>query len=65
VKKLIEEMELLNVEMHGCDTDIDSRRTKINTLEFQTAKSREGLNNNIVKRNGLLDERKFVSCLFL
>ncbi|AET00002.1 structural maintenance of chromosomes protein [Medicago truncatula] len=44
--------------MHGCDTDIESRRTNINALEFQMAKLCERSNNYKVKKGGLQDERK-------
>ncbi|KAK2431277.1 Structural maintenance of chromosomes (SMC) family protein [Trifolium repens] len=57
-KKLMEEIERLNDEMHVCDENINSRRTNITTLESQIAKSREGFNDYKVKRDKLHDKRK-------
>ncbi|CAJ2653742.1 unnamed protein product [Trifolium pratense] len=57
-KKLMEEIERLNDEMHGCDENINSRRTNITTLESQIAKSREGFNDYKVERDKLHDKRK-------
>ncbi|XP_045830635.1 structural maintenance of chromosomes protein 3-like [Trifolium pratense] len=56
--KLMEEIERLNDEMHGCDENINSRRTNITTLESQIAKSREGFNDYKVERDKLHDKRK-------
>ncbi|WJX64368.1 Structural maintenance of chromosomes protein 3 [Trifolium repens] len=57
-KKLMEEIKRLNNEMHGCDENINSRRTNITTLESQIAKSREGFNDYKVRRDKLHDKRK-------
>ncbi|KAK2377447.1 Structural maintenance of chromosomes (SMC) family protein [Trifolium repens] len=57
-KKLMEEIKRLNDEMHGCDENINSRRTNITTLESQIAKSREGFNDYKVRRDKLHDKRK-------
>ncbi|XP_045830269.1 structural maintenance of chromosomes protein 3-like [Trifolium pratense] len=57
-KKLMEEIERLNDEMHGCDENINSRRTNITTLESQIARSREGFNDYKVERDKLHDKRK-------
>ncbi|GAU14498.1 hypothetical protein TSUD_250400, partial [Trifolium subterraneum] len=57
-KKLMEEIERLNDEMHGCDENINSRRANITTLESQIAKSREGFNDYKVERDKLHDKRK-------
>jgi predicted nuclease with TOPRIM domain len=64
-KKLMEEIERLNAEMHGCDENINSRRRNITTLESQIAKSREGFNDYKVQRDKLHDKRKFVYLVFL
>ncbi|CAJ2633686.1 structural maintenance of chromosomes protein 3-like isoform X2 [Trifolium pratense] len=57
-KKLMEEIERLNDEIHGCDGNIKSGRINITTLESQIAKSCEGFNDYKANRDELHRERK-------
>lgn len=64
-KKLMEEIQRLTDEMHGCDRNIQSCKKKITTFESLIAKSHGVFSDYKVKRDGLHDKRKFVFLVFL
>lgn len=56
----MEEIERLKDEIHGCDENVQNRRSNITSMESQIAQSREGFNIYKEKRDRLHDKRKFV-----
>ncbi|CAI8586571.1 unnamed protein product [Vicia faba] len=57
-KKLMEEIERLKDEIHGCDENVQNRRSSITSMESRNAQSREGFNVYKEKRDKLHDKRK-------
>ncbi|XP_058743170.1 structural maintenance of chromosomes protein 3 [Vicia villosa] len=57
-KKLMEEIERLKDEVHGCDENIQNRRLNITSMESRITQSREGFNTYKEKRDMLHDKRK-------
>ncbi|KAI4308346.1 hypothetical protein L6164_031429 [Bauhinia variegata] len=57
-KKLLEEIELLNSELHNCDDYINKRRAEMTNAESSIAQSREGFYHHKEQRDRLHNERK-------